>query len=93
MTGRIIILSSRRALLIALTLNLSISLGISIEELCLIQKSCLKVTASVESISEISRTNRRLTMGIKGFYGHCTREIKDCHRRISIPNEIAKYKE
>lgn len=32
-------------------------------------------------------------MGIKGFYGYCTREIPNCHKVINILDEIKQLKE
>jgi hypothetical protein len=31
-------------------------------------------------------------MGIKGFYGYCTREVKQSYKTVNILEEIAKYK-
>lgn len=31
-------------------------------------------------------------MGIKGFYGYCTRFIPECHKKVNIVEEIEKYK-
>lgn len=31
-------------------------------------------------------------MGIKGFYGHCNREIPQCHNTVNMIEEIEKYK-
>lgn len=31
-------------------------------------------------------------MGLKGFYGYCLKEVKDCHKTVNIIEEIAKYR-
>lgn len=31
-------------------------------------------------------------MGIKGFYGFCTREVMDCYKTVDIMKEIETYK-
>lgn len=31
------------------------------------------------------------TMGIKGLYGYCLREVKESYQTVSILEEIAKY--
>lgn len=40
----------------------------------------------------LRRHSTLFNMGLKGFYGYCLKEVKDCHRTVNIIEEIAKYR-